>query len=198
MLTKAEKTRNFIIEKAAPVFNKQGYADTSIHDITQTTGLTKGSIYGNFKDKEELAIEAFNFNIRKVMHPLANLINEQEDAEKKLKVIFSYYRTYYSFVIPFGGCPILNIGIDSSHQDTPLRIRVKQVVAKLIRNIEEIIEEGKKEGIFSLNINSSAFAKRIYSSIEGCIFTAMIQEDEEHIKDMMNFLDQLIDDQLLK
>lgn len=43
-MTKAEKTRNFIVEKTAPIFNMKGYAGTSLNDITAATGLTKGSI----------------------------------------------------------------------------------------------------------------------------------------------------------
>ena len=62
--TKAEKTSQYIVETTAPLFNKNGYTGTSLSDITDTTGLTKGAIYGNFKNKEELALEAFNFNVK--------------------------------------------------------------------------------------------------------------------------------------
>ena len=61
MITKAEKTAAFIIETVAPIFNKNGYAATSISDITNATGLTKGAIYGNFTNKEDLAIKCFNY-----------------------------------------------------------------------------------------------------------------------------------------
>ena len=49
MATKAEKTKEYIIATSAPIFNKQGYAGTSMSDITKATGLTKGVLYGNFK-----------------------------------------------------------------------------------------------------------------------------------------------------
>ena len=48
MLTKAKRTRSYIISKVAPIFNKKGYSATSLIDMTSATGLTKGSIYGNF------------------------------------------------------------------------------------------------------------------------------------------------------
>ena len=60
MPSKAQRTAQFIIEKAAPLFNTRGYAGTSMNDITRATGLTKGAIYGNFDNKEEIAIAAFN------------------------------------------------------------------------------------------------------------------------------------------
>ena len=62
MITKSDRTKQFILEKVAPVFNKNGYFGTSMSDITEATGLTKGAIYGNFKNKEDLAYYSFYFN----------------------------------------------------------------------------------------------------------------------------------------
>ncbi|MDO9376148.1 MAG: TetR/AcrR family transcriptional regulator, partial [Ferruginibacter sp.] len=62
-MTKAEKTRNFIVEQTAPIFNKKGYAGTSLTDLTEATGLTKGSIYGNFANKDEVALAAYDYNL---------------------------------------------------------------------------------------------------------------------------------------
>jgi AcrR family transcriptional regulator len=52
-LSKAGRTRQFIIETTAPIFNTKGYEGTSMSTLTEATGLTKGSIYGNFENKEE-------------------------------------------------------------------------------------------------------------------------------------------------
>jgi len=64
-MSKAEQTRQFIIEKTAPIFNKKGYFATSLSDITTATGLTKGSIYGNFKDKDDLALHVYTYQSKK-------------------------------------------------------------------------------------------------------------------------------------
>ena len=67
MLTKAEQTTQFIIEKVAPLFNQKGYAATSMSDITRVTGLTKGAIYGNFENKEAIAIAAFDKSVNDLL-----------------------------------------------------------------------------------------------------------------------------------
>ena len=54
-MSKAEKTRQFNNESTAELFNKKGYAGTSLSDISEATGLTKGSIYGNFENKDDVA-----------------------------------------------------------------------------------------------------------------------------------------------
>ncbi|RKM92681.1 TetR/AcrR family transcriptional regulator, partial [Aquimarina sp. AD10] len=63
-MIRSEKTRQLIIKKTASIFNKKGYTGTYLSDLTNATGLTKGSIYGNFKDKNEVALEAFRYNYK--------------------------------------------------------------------------------------------------------------------------------------
>ena len=68
MSTKAERTSAFIIETVAPVFNKHGYVGTSMSDLTEATGLTKGALYGNFENKEALALSAFEYNSKRLLN----------------------------------------------------------------------------------------------------------------------------------
>ena len=60
-MTKSEKTRRFIIEQSAAIFNKKGIAGTSISDLMESTKLAKGGIYGNFNSKEEIIVEVFDY-----------------------------------------------------------------------------------------------------------------------------------------
>ena len=59
----AASTRELIIDKSIPIFNTKGYYATSLSDITQATGITKGAIYGNFKNKDEVASEAWSAEV---------------------------------------------------------------------------------------------------------------------------------------
>ena len=198
MIKKAELTKQYIIEKAAPIFNQKGYADTSLSDICNITGLTKGSVYGNFKDKNELALEAFNYVLRRSIFPLADQINNVTDAKEKMNVIFNYYRKYYKETLLIGGCPILNVGIDANHQNPELNKRVLSVIDKLIKNIESIILLGQKQKKFAEDVNPEIYAKRIYSMIEGCVFTAMMRKDEQHIIEMMDYLKEMCTKEIYK
>ncbi|RZL99390.1 MAG: TetR/AcrR family transcriptional regulator, partial [Pedobacter sp.] len=72
--SKAERTRQLIIEQTAPIFNTKGYAGTSMNDLTAATGLTKGAIYGNFENKDEVAVAAFDYNFSKITEHLKGKI----------------------------------------------------------------------------------------------------------------------------
>ena len=55
IMTKGEETRQFIIEKAAPIFNTKGIAATSMSDSMEATKLSKGIMYVHFDNKVVLA-----------------------------------------------------------------------------------------------------------------------------------------------
>ena len=49
-----EETRATLIATARKVFSEQGYADTSMDDMTAQAGLTRGALYHHFGDKKGL------------------------------------------------------------------------------------------------------------------------------------------------
>ncbi len=52
--SKRARTRAALIEAAAAVIGEKGYDRTTLKDVAQRAGMSRGAIYGNFKDKEEL------------------------------------------------------------------------------------------------------------------------------------------------
>ena len=84
---KAERTRQLIIEKTAPLFNVKGFEGTSLSDMEKATGLTKGSIYGNFNDKEEIAAEAFKYSMKKVKGMIRTAVEEKPTYKKQIGFI---------------------------------------------------------------------------------------------------------------
>src|SRR5882762_2397533 len=104
-MSKAEKTKQFIVEKTAPIFNKKGYAGTSISDMTEATGLTKGSIYGNFTDKDEVALAAFDHNTKSVSTTIQAEMAKRSSFRDKLLVYAEIYGNFAKYTFCEGGCP---------------------------------------------------------------------------------------------
>ena len=190
--TKSDRTKQFILEKAAPVFNKNGYIGTSLSDVTEATGLTKGAIYGNFENKEDLAYYSFYFNVSKVLVNLKSVIDACDSSIDKLKSITEFYRNYYRKNIKIGGCPILNVGIDANHTNPKLHKAVNKVIVKIEGFIIEIVNEGIEKKEIKAEVDSEESSQLIFSMIEGGIFTSMIMKNEKYLTTMMDHLDEMI------
>ncbi len=50
----AEKTKDTILKSALKVFLKNGYSKTTLSNIAENAGYTRGAVYWHFKDKSEI------------------------------------------------------------------------------------------------------------------------------------------------
>ena len=196
MLKKSELTAKYILDTVAPIFNKNGYAATSLSDLTSATGLTKGAIYGNFKNKEDLAIAAFKHTVNKLMSLISTYISKSNSPLKKLYLIADFYRDYYTLSKTYGGCPVLNIGVDANNQNSELLEKVRLVIERIQDKIATIIENGIEAGEISNEINAMHYAKRIDSMIQGAIFMTYTMDDEFYMKDSMDQINNMITNEL--
>jgi len=192
MSTKSAQTRQFILEKTAPIFNQQGYSATSLSVITAATGLTKGAVYGNFKNKESLALEAFNYNVQFIIDQVRLILREIDSPLAKLYALIRFYRGYFDQCSLKGGCPLMNIAVDTKHTNPELFKQVSTVITSIIESIAKVIEDGIKRGEIKKTVAPKLIGSRIFSTIEGAVFTAMMLEDEAYLTDMMNHLDRFI------
>src|SRR3954463_8306950 len=102
-MSKAEKTRQFIVEKTAPIFNAKGYVGTSLSDMTEATGLTKGSIYGNFANKDEVAVAAFEHNWKQVQAIMRAEMDKRTTNKEKLLALAGVHGEFQAYPFPEGG-----------------------------------------------------------------------------------------------
>ena len=74
---KTLETRDRILDAAEDVFNECGYSNTTLNEIAEAAGLTRGAIYWHFKNKEDL-FQAMCLRIREPMDALIEGIVEKD------------------------------------------------------------------------------------------------------------------------
>lgn len=195
-MSKAEETKRYIIETVAPIFNKHGYAATTMSQLTKATKLTKGAIYGNFKNKEELAIQAFDYNVALLIGAIRKRTNKSSTATERLHAIIDFYREYYTYSKKFGGCPVLNVGVDANNQNTLLLENVRKTIKTLQGYIEKIIQKGIDNGEFKASSDAKAWAVRIDTMIQGATFIMHTMDNEVYMKDTMDQIELMINNEL--
>lgn len=170
-MIRSEKTRQLIIEKTASIFNKKGYTGTYLSDLTNATGLTKGSIYGNFKDKNEVAIEAFRYNYKFQSDQLFAKMQLHDHAIDKLSAFLNHFRTHYQQVFNNGGCAILNTAVDSDDGNESLKNEVVLKINNWIKLTNEILVSGVQKQEIK-HIETLDFSNKIIALLEGSILLA--------------------------
>lgn len=76
-------TRSKIMREAAKLFHEKGVLATSIQDIVNGSGISKGSFYNHFKSKEELTFYLIKQKKEQLWKTIQQLEEDQTDSERE-------------------------------------------------------------------------------------------------------------------
>ncbi|ABY46558.1 TetR/AcrR family transcriptional regulator [Bacillus mycoides] len=189
---KVEKTKAYIIKKTLPIFNKKGYYGTSLSDITNATKLTKGSIYGNFKDKDDVAVNCFLFNVNNITDEIYNNMQGAKNSLEKLLVFPKIYRKIFKDIIANGGCPIANTLIESDDTHPILLKLALDTLYRLENFLVSIIEEGLLYGEFIETTESHKTVQTIITLCEGGMILTKSTKKESYLINAIETIEEII------
>lgn len=191
-MSKAERTRQFIIEKTAPVFNAKGYAGTSINDLTEVTGLTKGSIYGNFENKDEVALAAFDYNFERVITYIKSKMDDRTTTIDKLLVYPEVYRNFLKVPILQTGCPINNTAAESDDTHPLLKEKVAKALAFWRERLENRVLIGIENGEIRSDVDVDEFVSVLISLVQGSVIQVKVTGKIAPLNTTMDYLEKMI------
>lgn len=179
-MAKGEVSKDFIVESSVGIFNTKGYTGTSLQQVMDKTGFTKGGIYRHFANKEELAAAAFSLAYKKMKEAYAGTFEKTDAADVKLIKFLTRMKTFMLQPPVKGGCPILNSSTEVDDTNEPLRKLVKAAAADWEQIMTRIFEEGKQQKVFSKTIDASNEARFFIAAIEGAVMLCKLHRDIEY------------------
>jgi AcrR family transcriptional regulator len=184
--TKGTRTRQRIVELAAPVFNRKGYVGASMRDLIGATGLEKGGIYNHFGSKEQLALEAYDFAMSRVTDGLARSQDDATDAIDRLQRMIRAFATFARKPAIAGGCPIMNTAIEADDTHPELRERAQTSMTLWHRLIGRIVKDGIAAGTLVPGTDPYELAALLTGSLEGGLMLSRLYGDP-------SFIDRIVD-----
>jgi len=191
-MTKAERTRQFIIETAAPIFNKKGIAGTAISDIMEATKLAKGGVYGNFESKDEICLEAFNYLTKNLATAINKSMDGKASSKEKLFALLDYYAGRLA-AKNTGGCPILNFGTEADDTNPVIKQKVNEAIKASQARIANVVRTGIEAGEFKADFDADLFAVKMFTMIEGAILISRVQSSNSHMMLVVDMLKKEIE-----
>ncbi len=192
-LTKAERTRQHILNKSAALFNLNGYAGTSMKDIMEATKMSKGAVYGHFQSKEEIALASFELAVEKVLLEVGRRTKVIDNTLDKLKAVVYFYKERILNPPVEGGCPIQNTAIDTKNTHRFLHAAVKEQMDVWINRMVYTLEKGMSKGQVRIDLNARDFSIRFIGVLEGGIMMAELYKDVHYFDVIAHHLVEMID-----
>jgi TetR/AcrR family transcriptional repressor of nem operon len=190
-MNKGEMTRQRIIEEAAPIFNQRGYEGSSLQALMDATGLEKGGIYRHFASKEELAVEALRYALKRVVAVRRRRLDEIEGAVQKLRYVVKQF--VIKPVIMPGGCPLMNTAIDADDGNPALRAMVQDALQDWKAKLCSVMKEGIRLGEIRNDVEPRRIANAMIATLEGALMISRLEGNRTALKDARATLEMMLD-----
>ena len=193
-MSKAQQTRQYILETAFSLVYEYGYQSTSIDKIIAETNVTKGAFFYHFKNKEEMGLAIINEILAQNIHK--ELVEPLNHEGKKAEVI---YDTIKNFMLSISerqlrlGCPTNNM----IQEMAPLNEKFASALLEIIENwkstLAQVISKGKNDGSIRINEDSEKLALFIVASYEGARNLGKLYKSYEYYSHFLSCLKSLLE-----
>ena len=170
-VTEEQKQANYerILQAAAALFADKGYHGTSMNDIVERSGLSKGAIYGHFESKEHLFLTLQERQLVMDLDQIKRVFSAEDSATEKLKK--SVDAVFTSMCeCPRDACRImLEFYVAASRMES-LQPRLDDYYSAVNGFVAEIIKEGISNGEFRPDIDVEAISTICLAVLNGLQF----------------------------
>lgn len=192
-MSKGEKTRQMIINKAALLFTRNGFNMTSLNQILAATGLAKGGFYFHFKSKEELGLAVIASLENYWRCQLLPNLNNGKDAKEKLEIMLATPGDCLS--TPDCIRPtilLLTLATEMIEVHDTFSRRIQDIVKEWWNTLAAIIDEGKQAGLFRKELDTKSVAGIILCNVMGANLLALLEGDSQIYSKQLSSLRALL------
>ena len=185
MNTRTQRTiafnRRNILESADKLFCKNGVEKTTMEQLATAAGYSKPTLYGYFKDKDEVYFALVLEFMEKIVVKVDKAINEQTAFNDTFsKICQDVFRLATRYPLYFEGL-IGTINVNIKADDTPQIYKdIYRLGEVLNEKLLNILQQGKDEGVINTALDNSAILLFVWSSVAGII--RMINHKKDYLK----------------
>lgn len=147
-------TQKIIVETAAELFARKGFGATSLDDIAERLGATKGALYYHIKNKEEILRLIYLMVLSVSEEPLRRIAEASLPPAEKLGQAIIHHTA-----VAANRSPAMTVFYrEQQHLSGPFAKEIILRKKEYERYFEQIIQEGQDAGFFTSDLDAKITA----------------------------------------
>ena len=196
MAAKGIQTRKKIIDESLRLFCVRGYHNTSINDILEATGLTKGGFYGHFRSKEALWYAVYDEAMRIWRDVVFEGIAATSDPLERIQLLIENdIKHKLGNQVFEGGCFFHSMLVELSGQSAALSSHLMRGFDQLAGLLCAWLKQADQQGRLKDNLNFDAIARYIIVALNGAAALHACSRDpailEQTVSELRFYVQQL-------
>ncbi len=175
------KTRRRILDETTQLVLENGFAGTTIDQILERSGITKGSFFYHFSSKAELALELMEHFVRADMQELQASLEETrpigEPRERLLGFVQRFVDIFKELDTPYEGCLYASYLYEPEQFSPEIKQKVTNALLKWRQELVALIDAAAAKHPPRVSYDAGSLADLFTVIMEGAFITSKALND---------------------
>ena len=163
---RSARTRSALLEASARGLSRYGYGNLVLEDVAREAGYTRGALYHQFKDKEDLALAVIEWVDQTWRREVGAPAEEQPDPVAALLTLARGHAVYCRRDV---ARVAMALRLEFSGRDHPVGREVARISESLVKRCARLIRAGRREGSIPAGPPARAVALAFVGALEGSV-----------------------------
>src|SRR3954469_17957790 len=175
---RSARSRSALLESAARGLSRYGYGNLVLEEVAREAGYTRGALYHQFKDKEDLALAVIEWVDETWRREVGGLVDQQPDPVSALIALARGHAVYCRRDV---ARVMMALRVEFSNQEHPVGRAIKRASSTLVKHCARLIDAGRRKGSIPPGPPARAVALAFWGAIEGAVIALAGQAPHDEL-----------------
>jgi AcrR family transcriptional regulator len=175
---RSARTRSALLESAARGLSRFGYGNLVLEDVAREAGYTRGALYHQFKDKEELALAVIEWVNENWMREVGGPAKEEPDPVAELIALARGHAVFCRRDI---ARVVMALRVEFSGQDHPVGRETERILETGVKRVARLIDAGRRDGSIPPGPPARAVALACMGALEDAVIALAGQAPHDEL-----------------
>src|ERR687897_1662014 len=175
---RSARTRSALLESAARGLSRVGYSNLNLERVAADAGYTRGALYHQFEDKEDLALAVLDWVNENWMREVGDPARQEPDPVAEL---IALARGHAVFCRRDVARVVMALRVEFSGQDHPVGRAISRISEGGVKRVVRLINAGRRMGTIPAGPPARTVALAFFGAMEGTVIQIAGQAPHDEV-----------------
>lgn len=175
---RSARSRSALLESAARGLSRYGYGNLRLEDVAREAGYTRGALYHQFKDKEDLALAVIEWVNENWLREVGDPARQESSPVAELIALARGHAVFCRRDI---ARVIMALRVEFSGQDHSVGREIERISEGGVKRVARLIEAGRRDGSIPPGPPARTVALACMGALEGAVITLANQPPHDEL-----------------